>query len=231
MGLGGYDLWCSLWNGHRWTRPINLGNSINTPGDETNPVFYNNYLIFTSDSVPGGQPGNNLYALYLREATSIDEIIFGTYTIQSLPYPINSGSNDMNMAFHHSSSQGWWISSRSGKRELYSFVGQLAGVMLSGTASDTYNSPLPHANISIALDGRTAYTSYLTTTIRYRPLSTAISTLSSRCPLPVQTNNFSSTPSLTTFSLLRYHSIVQRCFSTSSTKVPTANYLPVEKPH
>ena len=27
--------------------------------------------------------------------------------------------------------------------------------MLSGTASDTYNSPLPHANISIALDGRT----------------------------------------------------------------------------
>ena len=154
VGLGGYDLWCSLWNGHRWTRPINLGNTINTPGNETNPVFYLNYLIFTSDSIPNRQEGRHLYAFYMGEKSSIDEIIFNTYTIQPLPYPINSGGEDMNMAYHHPTQQGWWVSSRSGKRELYSFAGQLESTLLCGTVTDQYDRPLPQANVTITLDGR-----------------------------------------------------------------------------
>ena len=153
VGLGGFDLWCSLWNGHRWTRPINLGNTINTPGNETNPVFYHKSLIFTSDSIPGSQPGKHLYACFLPEASSIDEIIFDSYVVQPLPLPIND--NDMNIAFHYPSEQGWWISSRSGHKELYSFSGQLDGVMLSGTVTDVYNKPLPNVNVKIALNGRT----------------------------------------------------------------------------
>ena len=155
VGLGGYDLWCSLWNGHRWTRPINLGNTINTPGNEINPVFYGDFLIFTSDSIPNGKPGYHIYVVNMREASTIDEIIFDTYTIQPLPYPINSDGNDMNMAFHPSSSQGWWISSRSGKRELYSFTGRLDGVMLSGTVTNKYRRPVPQADVSVMLNGRT----------------------------------------------------------------------------
>ena len=154
VGLGGYDLWCSLWNGHRWTRPINLGNTVNTPGNETNPTFYNNYLIFSSDSMPNSTPGFHLYAFYLRDASSIDEIIFDTYTIQPLPYPINSEHNDMNMAFHTASSQGWWISNRTGQRELYSFEGQLDGVYVSGIVTDVHNTPIPQANVKITLNGR-----------------------------------------------------------------------------
>ena len=155
VGLGGYDLWCSLWNGHRWTRPINLGNTINTPGNETNPVFYHDFLIFTSDSIPNSRPGKHLYAFYLHEASSIDEIIFDSYTVQPLPYPINDSGDDMNMAFHTPTSQGWWMSSRSGKRELYSFVGELTGVMISGTVTDDLGRPLPQANVKINLNGRT----------------------------------------------------------------------------
>ena len=154
VGLGGYDLWCSLWNGHRWTRPINLGNTINTPGDETNPVFYHNFLIFTSDSIPNRQPGRHLYAFYMHETSSIDEIIFDTYTIQPLPYPINNGGEDMNMAFHFPTSQGWWITSRSGKRELYSFIGGLTGVMVSGVVANNFGHPLSGANVKITLNGR-----------------------------------------------------------------------------
>lgn len=154
VGLGGYDLWCSLWNGHRWTRPINLGNTINTPGNEINPVFYHDFLIFTSDSIPNSRPGNHLYAFYLHEASSIDEIIFDSYTVQSLPYPINGSGNDMNMAFHTPTSQGWWMSSRSGKRELYSFIGELTGVMISGTVTDDLGRPLPQVHVKINQNGR-----------------------------------------------------------------------------
>ena len=155
VGLGGYDLWCSLWNGHRWTRPINLGNIVNTPGDETYPVFYYNYLIFASDSMPNSLPGTHLYAFYLREASSIDEIIFDSYTIQPLPYPINSDGNDLNITFHLPSKQGWWVSTRRGKHELYSFSGQLDGVMLTGTITDSQNRPLPNSSVRISLNGRT----------------------------------------------------------------------------
>ena len=155
VGLGGYDLWCSLWNGHRWTRPINLGNMINTPGNDINPVFYNNYLIFASDSVPNNKPGYHLYSLYIREASSIDEIIFNTYTIQPLPYPINSDGNDANIAFDHTTHQGWWVSTRSGNRELYSFTGKLEGVMLSGNITDKYQRPVSNASIKLCLHGQT----------------------------------------------------------------------------
>lgn len=154
VGLGGYDLWCSLWNGHRWTRPINLGNTINTPGNETNPVFYNNFLIFTSDSIPNSQPGKHLYAFFLREASSIDEIIFDSYTVQPLPYPINGNGNDMNIAFHHPTSQGWWVSTRSGQKELFSFTGQLDAVMVSGIVTDIHRRPLPQATIKMMLNNR-----------------------------------------------------------------------------
>ena len=158
VGLGGYDLWCSLWNGHRWTRPINLGNTINTPGNETSPVFYNDFLIFTSDSIPNSQPGKHIYSCFLREASSIDEIIFDTYTVQPLPYPINGNGNDMNIAFHQPSSQGWWVSTRSGQKELYTFTGQLDAVMVSGIVTDIHNQPLPHATIKMILHNRTAAT-------------------------------------------------------------------------
>ena len=49
VGLGGNDLWCSFWNGKRWSKPVNMGNIINTPGDEICPVFYGNYLLFASN--------------------------------------------------------------------------------------------------------------------------------------------------------------------------------------
>ena len=158
VGLGGYDLWCSLWNGHRWTRPINMGNAINTPGDEVNPVFYHTHLIFSSDSVGNRGDGYHLYAVTVRDATSVDEIIFDNYTVQTLPYPINGSANDQNMAFDTRTDQGFWISNRSGQKELYSFKGLLNGVMLQGTVADMHHRPIPQAAVTLSVQGRVAGT-------------------------------------------------------------------------
>lgn len=158
VGLGGYDLWCSLWNGHRWTRPINMGNAINTPGNEVNPVFYHTHLIFTSDSVGNRGDGYHLYAVTVRDATSVDEIIFDNYTVQPLPDPINGSANDQNMAFDTRSDQGFWISNRSGQKELYSFKGLLNGVILQGTVADIHHRPIPQAAVTLSVQGRVAGT-------------------------------------------------------------------------
>lgn len=67
-GFGGFDLWYSLWNGQKWSTPVNFGEDINTQYDEYRPVvvsteadgFLNDLMIFSSNR-PGGK---GLYDLY-----------------------------------------------------------------------------------------------------------------------------------------------------------------------
>lgn len=75
-GLGGYDLWYSVFDGQTWSDPVNFGDKINTQYDEYRPVikdddtgwvyegdeneFINNLMIFSSNR-PGGKGGFDLY--------------------------------------------------------------------------------------------------------------------------------------------------------------------------
>jgi hypothetical protein len=65
-GLGGYDLYYSIFKNGKWNSPVNLGPRINTASDEYRPVigyspdFTNNYLMFSSNRI-GGKGGFDLY--------------------------------------------------------------------------------------------------------------------------------------------------------------------------
>jgi WD40-like Beta Propeller Repeat len=65
-GLGGYDLYYSIFKNGNWSSPVNLGPRINTSYDEYRPVigfdpnFTNKFLIFSSNR-PGGKGGFDLY--------------------------------------------------------------------------------------------------------------------------------------------------------------------------
>ena len=65
-GLGGYDLYYSLFKNGKWRTPVNLGPEINTSSDEFRPVigtqsdFTNVFIIFSSNR-PGGKGGFDLY--------------------------------------------------------------------------------------------------------------------------------------------------------------------------
>jgi len=65
-GLGGYDLYYSMFKNGKWSSPINLGPKINTSSDEYRPVigfhpdFTNKYLMFSSNR-SGGKGGFDLY--------------------------------------------------------------------------------------------------------------------------------------------------------------------------
>jgi hypothetical protein len=65
-GLGGYDLYYSLFKGGKWGTPKNMGPEINTSADEFRPVigsqsdFTNLFLIFSSNR-SGGKGGFDLY--------------------------------------------------------------------------------------------------------------------------------------------------------------------------
>ncbi len=65
-GMGGFDLYYSVFRNGEWGEPVNFGPEINTPYNEYRPVigfhegFTNNYIIFSSDR-PGGKGGYDLY--------------------------------------------------------------------------------------------------------------------------------------------------------------------------
>lgn len=65
-GMGGYDLYYSLFKNGKWNSPVNFGPAINTKHDEYRPVigshadFTNNFLVFSSDR-PGGKGLFDLY--------------------------------------------------------------------------------------------------------------------------------------------------------------------------
>jgi hypothetical protein len=65
-GLGGFDLYYSVFSNGQWSTPVNFGPSINSSSDEYRPVmggdeeFTNTYLMFSSNR-SGGQGGFDLY--------------------------------------------------------------------------------------------------------------------------------------------------------------------------
>lgn len=65
-GLGGYDLYYSIFKNGKWGYPKNFGPGVNTSADEYRPVlvshqeFSNTLMIFSSNK-PGGKGGYDLY--------------------------------------------------------------------------------------------------------------------------------------------------------------------------
>jgi len=65
-GLGGFDLWYSLFENDKWSEPVNFGPDINTEYDEYRPAIEyfedskNDLMIFSSNR-PGGSGGYDLY--------------------------------------------------------------------------------------------------------------------------------------------------------------------------
>ena len=65
-GMGGFDIYYSVFKKGKWSSPVNLGPDINTSSDEYRPVigvhedFTNSFLIFSSNRT-GGKGGYDLY--------------------------------------------------------------------------------------------------------------------------------------------------------------------------
>jgi hypothetical protein len=74
-GMGGYDLYYSLFRKGKWSSPENFGPDVNTSSDEYRPVIgtdvgFTNYLMIFSSNRPGGKGG---YDLYFRGVTISSE--------------------------------------------------------------------------------------------------------------------------------------------------------------
>jgi hypothetical protein len=74
-GYGGFDLYYSIYDGSKWSSPVNFGGKINSAYDEYRPFvkifgsdFENDFMIFSSNR-PGGKGGYDLYYVGIRKMT------------------------------------------------------------------------------------------------------------------------------------------------------------------
>jgi outer membrane protein OmpA-like peptidoglycan-associated protein len=121
-GLGGTDIYyIEKNNDGSWKATNNLGQTVNTEGNELFPTFYNGLFCFSSN----GHPGLGGLDIYRVEANSQDE-----FEVKNLGYPINSTTDDL--AFYMSDNTGFFSSNRYGSDDIFAFDYKKALVKISG---------------------------------------------------------------------------------------------------
>jgi outer membrane protein OmpA-like peptidoglycan-associated protein len=122
-GKGGMDIWkCNLkgfskWGKPVWGNPVNLGDSVNTQGNEMSPFIHSDgkTLYFASDYWPG-MGGYDIF--YCRQKN--DSV---WTTPQNIGFPINSYKEEQGLVVDASGRNAYYSSDRPGSKgmDIYSF--------------------------------------------------------------------------------------------------------------
>ena len=141
-GMGGLDIWRAQLTSAGIGSIENLGESINTPGDEMFPTFRpNGDLYFSSNGHPGmggldifiatpktspdpSKGGEKHKANYVGKDSPLSEGQGEAYTIEHPGYPLNSSGDDFGMTFEGLHNRGFFSSNRGDARgwdHIYSF--------------------------------------------------------------------------------------------------------------
>lgn len=143
-GFGGKDIW-RINLQERAGSLENLGEQINTPGDEVFPyAVSDSILIFSSNGHPG-MGGLDLFRATLQPD--------GNWNISNMGSPLNSNADDFGMTYDpHKPNSGYFSSNRGDGRgydHLFSFELPDLKINLSGWVMDVDEEPVPNAVIRI----------------------------------------------------------------------------------
>jgi outer membrane protein OmpA-like peptidoglycan-associated protein len=105
-GSGSYDIWMSEKTGDRWGLPINLGDSINSPGLEQSPFIHPDQqtLYFSSDGWPGMGQGDLFFSRYRQG--------HGWSEPENLGYPINTHNDEIGLSVNAQGNRAYFASDR-----------------------------------------------------------------------------------------------------------------------
>ena len=112
-GFGGNDIWVAMRDNtsEPFKHPFNLGERINTPGNEVFPFLrYDTTLYFASDG-HGGMGGLDIFVSSMDTSGQWGEP-------RNLKYPINSVGDDFAIIFHPTDERGFVSSNRGNSRGL-----------------------------------------------------------------------------------------------------------------
>lgn len=148
-GKGGLDIWRVRITSAGYGGVENLGEPINTPGNEMFPTFRpNGDLYFSSDGHPG-MGGLDIFIANPGKA--------GRYVLEHPGYPLNSQGDDFGMTFEGVKNRGFFSSNRNDGRgwdHIYSFVNPEIVQSVKGWVYEQEGYELPAAQVyMIGSDG------------------------------------------------------------------------------
>ena len=143
-GLGGLDIWRARITATGLGGVENLGEPINTPGNEMFPTFRpNGDLYFSSD----GHPGMGGLDIFIASPGKD-----GRYKIEHPGYPLNSQGDDFGMTFEGVHNRGFFSSNRNDGRgwdKIYSFENPEIVQSVKGWVYEQDGYELPAAMVYI----------------------------------------------------------------------------------
>ena len=133
-GFGGKDIWVSTRNNtsEPFGRPFNLGENINTAGDEVFPFLRNDTTLYFSSDGHGGMGGLDVFVTTIDTAGNWGKPV-------NLKYPMNSTGDDFAVCFHPTQEKGFVSSNRGNGRgidNIYYFEEPQIKFTFSGTVKD-----------------------------------------------------------------------------------------------
>lgn len=115
-GLGGTDLYVSRYQNGQWSKPQNLGSTINTKGNELFPFVDDAGNLYFSTDGRRGPGGLDIFYATLTNGSTVQ-------SVSTLDAPINSPQDDFGLITDASRQGGYFSSNRrDGNDDIYRFV-------------------------------------------------------------------------------------------------------------
>ncbi|MFY9307592.1 MAG: OmpA family protein [Bacteroidia bacterium] len=147
-GMGGMDIYVCEKEGEGWGQPKNLGEKVNTAGEEVFPFIRKDDVLFFASDGHSGFGGLDIFSALKGN---------GTYTgIKNLGRDLNSFADDFGIAFLEGNASGYFSSDRlggAGRDDIYSFTQLNNTITVEGKIVVGPNPNKPFKNEDITLLG------------------------------------------------------------------------------
>ncbi|HEY6163116.1 MAG TPA: OmpA family protein [Bacteroidia bacterium] len=147
-GQGGLDLWYSVYDkkNNSWSPPVNLGPSVNTPGDEAFPYVHDDGTLYFASTGHLGMGGYDIFRAGKLKDGQWNKP-------ENMRAPINSAGDDFGIIFEGKKERGYFTSNRLGGKggdDIYSFSLPIIDVCVEGYIKEVHSQkPIKDATVKL----------------------------------------------------------------------------------
>ncbi len=143
-GFGGKDIYRAQVTNSGMGPMENLGDEINTSGDEMFPFVRDSITLYFASNGHPGMGGLDLFKA-VKDST-------GHWNVENMGYPINSTGDDFGITFEGRKEKGFFSSNRNDARgcdHIFSFEKPTITVQIEGFVNDVEEYPVENATVRI----------------------------------------------------------------------------------